>query len=153
MRILIQVTSSSDVSVNNNTISNINNGYCIFVGFTHDDNEKIVKKMCKKISNLRIFKDENGKTNLSILDVKGSILLISQFTLYANCSHGNRPSFIEAMEPNKANDLYELMLNELQDIYNITTYRGAFGEHMVVNIVNEGPFTVYLDSDIIFKNK
>ena len=151
MRTLIQIVNKSSVSVDKSTISSIENGYCIFVGFTDGDNKATVEKMAKKIANLRIFKDENGKTNLSIQDVNGKILLISQFTLYANCIKGNRPSFIESLIPNEASELYEYLKYVLNVEYNIDVKMGKFGSHMVVEIENDGPFTIYLDSDIIFK--
>lgn len=150
MRTLIQVVNKSSVRVDEEIISEIKKGYCIFVGFKEGDNDVIVSKMAKKIANLRIFKDENGKTNLSIKDVGGKILLISQFTLYANCIKGNRPSFIESLNPSDANKLYEHLKYILINEHALEVNMGSFGSHMLIDIENDGPFTIYLDSDVLF---
>lgn len=150
MRTLIQVVNKSSVRVDEEIISEIKKGYCIFVGFKEGDNDVIVSKMAKKIANLRIFKDENGKTNLSIKDVGGKILLISQFTLYANCIKGNRPSFIESLNPSDANKLYEHLKYILINEHDLEVNMGSFGSHMLIDIENDGPFTIYLDSDVLF---
>lgn len=149
MKALIQVVKNSSVYVEDKKISSIDKGYCIFVGFTHTDTKDIVNKMIKKIINLRIFKDEHGKTNLSIKNVNGKILLVSQFTLYANCIKGNRPSFIDSMNPKDAENLYEYMIETIKKEYNVETFTGSFGANMLVDIKNEGPFTIILDSDIL----
>lgn len=147
MKFLIQVVKNASVDVDNATIGSIERGFLIFVGVCDADNFEIADKMIKKTVNLRIFEDENGKTNLSINDIGGSMLVISQFTLYADCRKGNRPSFIKAGNPEHANELYEYILSELAGTYNIPTQSGSFGADMKVSLVNDGPFTIMLDSD------
>ncbi len=146
MRFLIQVVKNASVDVDNKTIGSIDRGFLVFVGVCDADTREIADKMIKKCVNLRIFEDENGKTNLSINDIGGSMLVISQFTLYADCRKGNRPSFIKAGDPGHANELYEYILSELSNTYHINTQSGSFGADMQVSLVNDGPFTVMLDS-------
>ncbi len=146
MKFLIQVVKKASVDVDNKTIGKIDRGFLIFVGVCDSDTTEIADKMIKKCVNLRIFEDENGKTNLSIGDITGSMLVISQFTLYADCRKGNRPSFIKAGDPEHANRLYEYILSELKHTYNINTQSGSFGADMQVSLINDGPFTVMLDS-------
>ena len=124
MRFLIQVVKKASVDVDDNTIGAIERGFLIFVGVCDSDTKEIADKMIRKSVNLRIFEDENGKTNLSIGDIKGSMLVISQFTLYADCRKGNRPSFIKAGDPKHANELYEYILSELRNTYNIHVESG-----------------------------
>ena len=150
MRFLIQVVKKASVDVDNKTIGKIDKGFLIFVGVNDSDTKEIADKMIKKTVGLRIFEDENGKTNLSIGDITGSMLVISQFTLYADCRKGNRPSFIKAGDPSHANELYEYIISELKNTYNLTTQSGSFGADMQVNLVNDGPFTVMLDSEDLF---
>ncbi len=150
MRFLIQVVKKASVDTEGKTIGSIENGFLVFVGVSDADTKETADRMIKKAVNLRIFEDENGKTNLSIGDVGGSMLVISQFTLYADCRKGNRPSFIKAGEPGHANELYEYIIDELRDTYNISTSAGSFGCDMQVSLVNDGPFTVMLDSDELF---
>ena len=121
----------------------------IFVGVCDSDTVEIADKMIKKAANLRIFSDADGKTNLSVNDIGGSMLVISQFTLYADCKKGNRPSFIKAGDPKHANELYEYILSEFKNTYGIHTESGSFGADMQVSLVNDGPFTIMLDSDDI----
>ena len=147
MRFLIQVVKKASVDVDDNTIGAIERGFLIFVGVCDSDTKEIADKMIRKSVNLRIFEDENGKTNLSIGDINGSMLVISQFTLYADCRKGNRPSFIKAGDPKHANELYEYILSELRNTYNIHVKSGQFGADMKVSLINDGPFTVMLDSD------
>jgi D-tyrosyl-tRNA(Tyr) deacylase len=147
MKFLIQVVKKASVDVDDITIGKIDRGFLIFVGVCDSDTKEIADKMIKKTVNLRIFEDENGKTNLSIGDIGGSMLVISQFTLYADCRKGNRPSFIKAGDPKHANELYEYILSELSDTYKIDTQCGSFGADMQVSLINDGPFTVMLDSD------
>ncbi len=147
MRILIQRSGNSKVTIDGKVNGKIDKGYVLFVGFTETDNEKIVDKMISKTINLRIFEDENGKMNKSILDIGGSILSISQFTLYANCKEGRRPSFVSAMAPNEATKLYDYFNQELKKI--IHTETGIFGADMKVEIYNDGPATILLDSNDI----
>ena len=146
MKFLIQVVKKASVDVDNKTIGQIDRGFLIFVGVCDSDTREIADKMIRKTVNLRIFEDENGKTNLSIDDIGGSMLVISQFTLYADCKKGNRPSFIKAGDPKHANELYEYILSELADTYGIKTESGSFGADMQVSLINDGPFTVMLDS-------
>lgn len=150
MRFLIQVVNNASVDVDNKTIGKIGKGFLIFVGVNDSDTKEIADKMIKKTVGLRIFEDENGKTNLSIGDITGSMLVISQFTLYADCRKGNRPSFIKAGDPKHANELYEYIISELKNTYNIHTQSGSFGADMQVSLVNSGPFTVMLDSEDLF---
>ena len=147
MKFLIQVVKKASVDVDNNTIGQIDRGFLIFVGVCDNDTKEIADKMIRKTVNLRIFEDENGKTNLSIGDIGGSMLVISQFTLYADCKKGNRPSFIKAGDPVHANELYEYILSELKNTYGINTQSGSFGADMQVSLINDGPFTIMLDSD------
>ncbi len=147
MKFLIQVVKNASVDVDGKTVGKIDRGILIFVGVCDQDNNETADKMIRKTVNLRIFEDENGKTNLSIKDIGGSMLVISQFTLYADCRKGNRPSFIKAGDPKHANALYEYIMSELEHSYDIHVEKGIFGADMQVNLVNDGPFTVMLDSD------
>jgi D-tyrosyl-tRNA(Tyr) deacylase len=145
MRLVIQRVSESSVLVDNKIVGKINTGLNILVGFTTEDNESIVDKMIDKILKLRIFDDKNNKINLSLKDVNGEILLISQFTLYADTRSGNRPSLIRAAKSEAAKKLYDYMLEKLSS--KIKTYSGVFGANMIVNIKNDGPLTIIIDSD------
>ncbi len=148
MRLLIQRSKKSSVEINGKINGSIDFGYVIFVGFTHKDTKEIVNRMINKLLNLRIFEDEEGKINKSLLDVGGSILSISQFTLYANTSKGNRPSFIDSMNYDDASKLYDYF-NETLKENGINTQTGIFGEDMKVSILNDGPITIMLDSNNI----
>lgn len=150
MKFLIQVVQNASVSVDDNIIGKIDRGLLIFVGINDEDNEETADKMIKKCVNLRIFEDENHKTNLSLNDVNGSLLVVSQFTLYADCRKGNRPSFVKAGSPEHAKALYDYIVNELRNNYHINTQTGEFGADMKVSLLNDGPFTVMLDSKEIF---
>ena len=149
MKVVVQRSKKSKVTINNKVNGSINKGYVLLVGFTHGDTTDIVDKMINKILNLRIFEDENDKMNLSIKDINGSILSISQFTLYADSKKGNRPSFINAMKPDEASKLYDYFNQELSK--NIEVNTGIFGADMKVEIYNDGPVTIILDSDELFK--
>lgn len=144
MRVVIQKCKYARCLVDKKITGEINHGLLILVGFTHGDDFDKVKKMAKKIVNLRIFEDENQKMNLSVLNVHGEILSISQFTLYANTSGGNRPSFIESLEPNKAQSLYLLFNQELKT-YGLKVDEGIFGAHMEIELLNDGPVTINLE--------
>lgn len=144
MRFVIQKVSGASVTVEEKVIGQIEKGFLVLIGIAENDTTAIADKMIKKMLGLRIFQDENGKTNLSLKDVDGSLLLVSQFTLYADCKKGNRPSFTKAGNPTLANDLYEYMIEECQKEFPVQT--GAFGADMQVSLVNEGPFTIILDS-------
>ena len=143
MRVLVQRCSNAKCVVNNKTINEIDNGLMILVGFTDSDNKEVVEKMVNKIINLRIFPDELGVMNLSIKDVKGSILSISQFTLYADTTKGNRPSYINAMKGPKVSLLYEYFNKRLNDF--IPTKGGVFGADMEITLTNMGPTTIMLE--------
>lgn len=149
MRLVIQKVSSSNVKINNEVVGSIDKGFMVLVGITDSDNKTIVDKMVDKLINLRIFEDENDKLNLSLLDVKGSILSISQFTLYANCKKGRRPSFIEAAKPDISKPLYEYFNQQLKE-KGVMVETGVFGAMMEVSLVNDGPVTIILDSKEIF---
>lgn len=148
MRALIQRVEHARVTVEKETIGKIKNGYVVLLGVGHDDTEAHAEKLWSKISRLRIFDDENGKTNLSLTDVGGEVLVVSQFTLYANCKRGNRPSFTDAGSPDDANRLYEFFCGLVKrDMGTVET--GSFGAHMQIELVNDGPFTVWLDTDAL----
>ena len=146
MRFVIQVCQRADVKVDGTVIGEIGRGLVVFVGVGKQDTEAVADRMVKKLLGLRIFADENGKTNLSVRDVDGSLLVISQFTLYADCRHGNRPSFTEAGDPETANRLYEYILGKCVES-GIPVAHGVFGADMKVSLVNDGPFTIVLDSE------
>ena len=149
MKVVIQKSKNSKVTINGKINGEIKHGLVILSSFTTDDNFEIIDKMIDKIINLRIFEDENDKMNLSLLDTKGEILNISQFTLYANCKKGRRPSFIDALNPEEASKLYDYMNESLKKL-NIKTETGIFGANMKVEIYNDGPVTIILDSKEIF---
>lgn len=149
MRLVIQRVKKADVRVGQETIGKIEKGLLVFVGICDTDTKEIADKMIKKLIGLRIFEDENGKTNLDLKSVNGNLLIISQFTLYADCKKGNRPSFIRAGDPEMANQLYEYILTQCK-LQVPDTQHGEFGADMKVSLINDGPFTVLLDSaDII----
>ena len=144
MRVLIQRVSKASVTVEGQTVSSIGKGLLILLGVGHDDGEEQVKFLAEKTTNLRIFEDEQGKTNLSILDVSGEAIVVSQFTLYANTQKGRRPSFIEAALPEVAEPLVDRFV-ELMCGHGVPTQTGKFGEHMEVEIHNDGPVTIWLE--------
>lgn len=148
MRLVIQRVLYAEVQVDGNTIGKIGKGLLVFVGAGQDDTKEIADKYLRKLLGLRIFEDENGKTNLSLKDVDGELLIVSQFTLYANCKKGNRPSFIEAGEPHMAEALYEYMIDEAKKSVPVVEH-GEFGADMKVSLLNDGPFTVILDEKIL----
>ena len=144
MRILVQRVSKANVSVDDKVISHIGKGLVAFLGVGHGDGEEQVAFLAEKTANLRIFEDEQGKTNLSILDVKGEVLVVSQFTLYADTRKGRRPSFIDAALPDIAEPLVQRFV-ELLSARGIPTQTGKFGAHMLVEIHNDGPVTIWLE--------
>lgn len=148
MRFVIQRVTNADVKVDGQTIGEIGRGFMVLIGVSDSDTKEIADKMVKKMLGLRIFEDENGKTNLSLDTVGGSLLLISQFTLYANCKKGNRPSFIEAGDPSMAEEMYEYIIEKCRETVP-TVERGQFGADMKVSLTNDGPFTIILDSDTL----
>ena len=144
MKLVIQRVNRADVKIDGKEVGKINKGLLVFVGVAADDDEKVVEKYFNKLVKLRIFEDENGKTNLSLRDVDGELLLVSQFTLLANCKEGNRPSFIGAESPDEAKGLYEYMV-DLGKKSDIHTECGVFGADMKVSLENDGPFTIVLE--------
>ena len=148
MRLVIQRVLEASVKAEGKTVGSIGKGFLVFVGVGRDDTRETADKYLKKLLGLRIFEDENGKTNLSLKDVNGGLLLVSQFTLYANCRKGNRPSFTEAGDPVKAEELYEYMIREASGTVPKVQH-GIFGADMKVSLVNDGPFTVTLDEHIL----
>ena len=149
MRAVVQRVVSAGVTVEGETIGRIGKGFMILLGVSGEDTEETAGRMADKICRLRIFEDENGKTNLSLGDVGGELLVVSQFTLYADCRKGNRPSFIKAGEPEKANRLYEYFMDCCRQHVSVVE-RGRFGADMKVELVNDGPFTLMLDSQELF---
>ena len=150
MRALLQRVSHASVSVEDHTIGAIGDGLLILLGIGEYDSEAQVEKLVSKITKMRIFADEEGKTNLSIADIGGSALVVSQFTLYANCKKGNRPSFTQAGSPAEAERLYGLFTAALRN--ELGTERvatGSFGAHMEISLLNDGPFTIWLDTDTL----
>ncbi|MGN1146836.1 MAG: D-aminoacyl-tRNA deacylase [Lachnospiraceae bacterium] len=150
MKFVIQRVLSAEVTVDKSIVGKIDKGFLVLVGISQTDNEQIADKMIKKLIGLRIFEDAEGKTNLDIKTVSGGLLIVSQFTLYADCKKGNRPSFIQAGAPDKAEELYEYIMKackkEIPDVEH-----GVFGADMKVSLVNDGPFTIVLDSEEICK--
>lgn len=149
MRLLIQKVLEADVKIDGRVNGKINKGYVVFVGIAEGDTKEIADKMIKKLIGLRLFEDEEGKTNLNLATINGEILFISQFTLYADCKKGNRPSFINAGKPDMAEPLYEYMIEALRKEVPVVEH-GEFGADMKVSLINDGPFTVMLDSRELF---
>lgn len=145
MKLVIQRVSKSSVTIEGEVIGSINKGIMVLVGITFNDSDEIIDKMINKLINLRIFEDANGKMNLSLLDIGGEILSISQFTLYADCKKGRRPSFIDAAKPDFAKSLYELFNAKLVE-KGIYVETGKFGANMEVSLINDGPVTIIIDS-------
>ena len=145
MRFVIQRVTKATCTVEGKVTGKIDKGFLVLIGISGDDTKEIADKMIKKLIGMRIFDDENGKTNLGLSDVGGELLLISQFTLYADCKKGNRPSFTKAGGPDMANELYEYIISECDKQYGKVP-RGVFGADMKIELLNDGPFTVILDS-------
>lgn len=146
MRFVIQRVTEASVTIDGEISGKIGKGYLVLIGVADTDTKEIADKMIRKIIGLRIFEDEQGKTNLSLADVDGGLLLVSQFTLYANCKRGNRPSFIEAGKPDMANEMYEYIIEKCRESVD-EVQTGEFGADMKVQLLNDGPFTILLDSD------
>ena len=146
MKLVIQKVSHASVETEGASIAEIQKGFLVLVGIGKNDTKETIDQYVKKMVNLRIFTDENGKTNLSLKDVNGEILLVSQFTLYANYKKGNRPSFFDAGEPEKAQQLYEYMVEKVKEFVPVVQ-TGKFGALMKVSLINEGPFTILLDEN------
>jgi D-tyrosyl-tRNA(Tyr) deacylase len=146
MKVVVQVVNNGSVKINEKEVSKIKKGYVLFVGFTYGDNLEKVYKIATKITKLRLFPDEEGKTNLDIFAVNGEILSVSQFTLYANVVKGNRPSFTDALDPVESEKLYDAFNNQLRELV-LCVQTGVFGADMKVNLENSGPFTIIIDSE------
>ena len=150
MKFVIQRVNHASVKVDGNVVGKIDKGYMVLIGISENDTKEIADKMIKKMIGLRIFEDENGKTHISLKDVSGELLLISQFTLYADCKKGNRPSFINAGKPDMANEMYEYIIEQCKKAISVVE-KGIFGADMKVSLENDGPFTIVLDSKEIIK--
>ena len=144
MKLIVQRVSHANVVVDNETVGKIGKGFLVLCGITHTDTKENADFLAKKLCNLRVFEDENEKMNLSIKDINGELLIISQFTLYADCSGGNRPSFVNAAKPEYANELYEYFLKKCEE-YDVHVEHGVFGAHMEVSLLNDGPVTIELE--------
>lgn len=148
MKVLIQRVKYAEVKVDGKSVGKINRGFLVFLGVAHIDSEMIADKLVKKMINLRIFEDENGKMNKSLKDVDGELLVVSQFTLYADCRKGNRPSFTDACEPARANELYEYFKKKCAE-FGVKVESGIFGADMKVELLNDGPVTIMLDESAV----
>lgn len=148
MKFVIQKVSHACVRVDDEVVGSISKGFLVFVGVGQDDTPELADKFVKKMTALRIFRDERGKTNLSLKDVNGQVLIISQFTLYADCRKGNRPSFVKAGDPEKAEALYRHIIDKTKESIDVVE-EGVFGAYMKVELENDGPFTVILDETSI----
>ncbi len=144
MKIVIQRVQNAEVKVENETVGKINKGFLVLLGVTHGDTKENADYLVKKLCKLRVFRDENDKMNLSLKDVNGELLIVSQFTLYADCTQGNRPSFINAAGPEEANELYEYFCEECQK-NGIKVEKGIFGADMKVSLLNDGPVTIIIE--------
>lgn len=148
MKVILQVVSHASCTIDNEIVGSVEKGYMALIGFCQEDTKEIVDKMVQKIIKLRVFVDENYKMNLSVQDINGSILSISQFTLYANCKKGNRPSFIDAAKPSISSPLYDYFNEQLRRFVPVET--GVFGADMKIDLCNDGPVTIVLDSNELF---
>ena len=144
MKLIIQRVANAQVEVDEKIVGKINKGYLVLFGVKEGDSIEQADALADKLCKLRIFEDENEKMNLSINDIDGELLIVSQFTLYANCEKGNRPSFVEAMEPKKANEIYEYFVEKCKDKVR-KVEKGVFGAHMKVSLLNDGPVTIVLE--------
>ncbi len=144
MRLVIQRVKNAKVDIDGKTVSSIGKGLLVLLGVTHEDTKETVDYLVKKLCKLRVFEDENGKMNLSIKEVEGKLLIVSQFTLYADCSRGNRPSFVNAAKPDFANELYEYFCEKCKE-EQIEVQKGIFGADMKVSLLNDGPVTIILE--------
>lgn len=148
MRFVVQRVQHAEVQVDGNTIGSIGKGFLVLIGVAESDTKEIADKMIKKLLGLRIFEDAEGKTNLDLKTVNGELLIVSQFTLYADCRKGNRPSFVKAGNPTMAEKMYEYVLSKCREA-GFTVEHGSFGADMKVSLLNDGPFTILLDSEEI----
>ncbi len=150
MRMVVQRVGEASVTVEGSVVGKIGKGFLVLLGIEDSDTRQIADKMVSKMTGLRIFRDENDKINLSLSDVGGELLIISQFTLYADCRKGNRPSFVNAGKPEYANELYEYVCEKCREVVPVVE-KGVFGGDMKVSLLNDGPFTILLDSEEIVK--
>lgn len=148
MKFVIQKVDEASVSVDDKVVGEIKKGFLVLVGVSQEDTKETADKFVRKMVNLRLFEDSEGKTNLALKDVGGQVLLISQFTLYADCKKGNRPSFVKAGDPQKAEELYDYIIEKTKESISVVE-KGIFGAHMKVSLVNNGPFTIILDESMI----
>ena len=144
MKLVVQRVKEAKVEVDEKMVGKINKGFLVLIGITHEDEKEQADYLVKKLCNLRVFEDKNGKMNLGLKDIEGELLIVSQFTLYADCSNGNRPSFISAAKPDKANELYEYFCKECEK-NNIKVEKGIFGADMKVSLINDGPVTIIIE--------
>ncbi len=144
MKLVVQRVKNAEVNVEENIVGAIDKGFLVLLGVTHNDTKEIADYLVKKLCNLRVFEDENEKMNLSLKDVNGKLLIVSQFTLYADCTGGNRPSFVNAAKPDMANELYEYFCNKCKE-NGIEVQKGIFGADMKVSLLNDGPVTIILE--------
>ena len=147
MKIVVQRVKNAKVDVEGKTVGKIDKGFLVLLGVTHEDTEEQADYLAKKLCNLRVFTDENDKMNLSLKDINGKLLIVSQFTLYADCTGGNRPSFTNAAKPDKAEKLYEYFCKQCEEKYNIEVEKGIFGADMKVSLLNDGPVTIIIEKD------
>ena len=147
MKIVVQRVKNAKVDVEGKTVGKIDTGFLVLLGVTHEDTEEQADYLAKKLCNLRVFTDENDKMNLSLKDINGKLLIVSQFTLYADCTSGNRPSFTNAAKPDKAEKLYEYFCKQCEEKYNIEVEKGIFGADMKVELLNDGPVTIIIEKD------
>ncbi len=145
MKLVIQRVQHAEVEVNNKTVGKIKKGFLVLLGVTNGDTEANADYLAKKLCKLRVFEDENERMNLALNDVGGELLIVSQFTLYANCSDGNRPSFTDAAKPDEAEKLYEYFCRKCEEEYKIHVEKGIFGADMKVNLLNDGPVTIVIE--------
>lgn len=145
MKIVVQRVKGANVEVDGNIVGKIDKGFLVLLGVTHNDTKENADYLVKKLCKLRVFTDENGKMNLDLKKVNGKLLIVSQFTLYANCSDGNRPSFTEAAKPKQAEELYEYFCNKCKEEYGIEVEKGIFGADMKVSLLNDGPVTIIIE--------